>query len=293
MRPGSDPPRDLGPDQEPVPLIPFLAGTRTRRPAAPRRASRRVSGALALAALLALGALPGAARDARADEGLFLTWDDCEPGGTHDEAFDCGSNGVTLSLYCAFSTAVTTGADVLSLEAVVDVQHSLATLPDWWRMSAGGGECRSGQLLASADFTANNSCADPWSGLAAAEVQGYVYGEPHGLPSQVRIKVVSGVKSANARTLVAGVQYYGMKLLLSTDRSGGSFACAGCSAPACLVLNSILVRRLPGSPGGDLFLTIPGPGNANRATWRGGAGADCVQVPARRTTWGSIKSLYR
>ena len=233
-----------------------------------------------------------AARPAAAADALHLTWDDCEPGGTHDQAFDCGANNVTLGLYLAFSSAVATGADVVALEAVVDVQHSLATLPDWWRMSASG-ECRSGQLLASVDFSAANVCVDPWAGAGSAEVQGYSYGEPHPVPNQVRIKVVAGVPSSQAWTLAANQLYYGMKVLISTDHSTGSLACAGCQAPACLVLNSILVRRLPGAPGGDLTIVTPGAGNANRATWRGGAGADCAAVPARRTTWGTIKSLYR
>jgi hypothetical protein len=63
--------------------------------------------------------------------------------------------------------------------------------------------------------------------------------------------------------------------------------------PACLVLNSILVRRSPGAVGGDSFVSTPGPGDANRATWQG-TGADCSAVPVRRqSTWGAVKSLYR
>lgn len=78
-----------------------------------------------------------------------------------------------------------------------------------------------------------------------------------------------------------------------TGKSSGTGSCAGCLAPACLVLNGITIRRLPGAPGGDVIISSVGAGNPNWVTWRGGAGADCSLVPVRAVTWGRIKTLYR
>jgi hypothetical protein len=105
--------------------------------------------------------------------------------------------------------------------------------------------------------------------------------------------VTVGVPSLEARALDAVTVYHSTRIRLLNDKSSGSFSCLGCNAGACLVLNSIAVRRLPGAPGGDLVLTVPRAGNGNRVTWQGGQGADCSAVPVRRTTWGLVKSLYR
>ena len=59
------------------------------------------------------------------------------------------------------------------------------------------------------------------------------------------------------------------------------------------MLNSVIVKRQPGTAGGDVILGEPGPGNANWATWQGGSGANCATVPARAVTWGRLKGLYR
>jgi len=248
-----------------------------------------------LALLLALACAVARAQDVSAAEAIYLSWSDCiAPGSAAqpDQLFGCGSNAQTFELLCAFTLPFATGADVIGVEVVVDVQHSEATLPPWWMMAASG-QCRSGDLIASVDFSDNPGCADPWQGAAAGEVQGFDIGMPRALPSQVRIKAVAGVPSPSARTLDATTTYNALKLVISSDHSAPPVQCAGCNEPACLVLNSILVRRLSGAPGGDIQLVLPGAGNANRATWQGGVGADCALVPARRTTWGEIKSLYR
>jgi len=49
----------------------------------------------------------------------------------------------------------------------------------------------------------------------------------------------------------------------------------------------------PGTLAGDQLLTQPGPGNSNWAMWQGSDPQDCSAVPARRATWGQIKTLYR
>ncbi len=206
--------------------------------------------------------------------------------------FPCDANIGQEDLFLAFTMPQATGADVLGIIAVVDIQHSDAALPEWWKLAASGA-CRSGNLLASGDFSGNTTCTDPWQGEAVAEIQGYDLGSPRGGANQARIKVACGVAPGLERALDTFAMYYGTRLTLLNGGTTGFAACAGCLGSACLVLNSIEVKRTPGAPGGDLFISSPGPANANWALWRGGQGANCALVPTRNMTWGRLKSLYR
>ena len=254
---------------------------------------------LASLTVAAWGALAGAgigAAPARSDEALNLTWFDCPAGaGESDDAFLCNTNDGEHTLFLTFTLAQPlTG--VIGLEAVVDLQSADIALPPWWQLGAGG--CRVGvpvNLVADASFAGSIACANPWRGTPASLIQGFTVGPPdHGVSNQARIKAVASVPSDSASDLAAGTAYYGLKIIIRNGQTtGGPSACAGCLPPLCLVLNSILVRRLPGAPGGDAMLTTPGPGNGTWATWRGGTGADCALVPVRNRTWGQLKALYR
>jgi len=242
---------------------------------------------VALAAVLL--ALPSRAAAA---EGLYLTWGECalHPSAAHDRGSACNSNLGVNDLFCAFRVGALVDS-VLGVEAEVDVQHADAELPDWWRFDVGG--CRSGELLTDLDFRARSACADFYHGNAAA---GLVYdpGQPHGGANQARIRVAASVlPSFGYATLDPAATYYAARLVIRNNSTTGTTVCAGCAGPACLVLNSVLVKRQPGAIGGDVAVTTPGPDDANWATWQGGTGANCASVPVRAVTWGRIKSLYR
>lgn len=224
--------------------------------------------------------------------GLYLTWNDCALGPTasSNETFACDANTDQSALYCAF-TMPQARDSVLGVEVVVDVQHTAAAMPDWWRFESGG--CRAGALNQSgADFTGQMGCVDPWQGAAFGGIQSYNIGPPiHAGANQARIRAVAAVVSSLAASLNATSMYYGFRIVITREKTQAPGPCFGCLGAACLVFNSVLVRRLPGSSG-DEFIQTPGPANANWATWQG-AGANCAAVPVRRTTWGSLKSLYR
>ena len=244
-----------------------------------------------LAAALVACAL--AARPADAAEGIYLTWNDCALGASQTSNLDfaCADNGGTNELFCAF-TMPQAANNVIAIEVVVDIQHSTTALPDWWRLDAGG--CRGGSLMAAPNPGSRTACVDMWQGTGAiAGIQGYIPTEPRGADSQARIKVAASVLPPDAVSLDATSMYYGVRIILNNAKTVGLASCAGCTQPACLVLNSVLIGRIPGSPGGDLFLQTPGPSGANWARWQGGSGADCAAVPVRNRAWGQVKSLYR
>lgn len=245
-------------------------------------------------AVLLTGLLLGSAACpvAHADEGLFLSWGDCALGSSaHDLSNACDANTGDQRLFCAFRMPFAADS-VLGLELVVDVQHSAATMPAWWLFSPGG--CRAGYLRPAFDFTGSPACRDFFLGNATGGLQDYTVGQPRGGAGQARIRVAAALlPDFGFATLNATDMYYAAVLTITNDLTVGGTACGGCAGPACLVLNSILVRRQPGTAGGDIYVTVPGPDGANFATWQGGAGANCVTVPVRPVTWGQIKGLYR
>jgi hypothetical protein len=234
-----------------------------------------------------------AARPAAAAEGLYLNWNDCAQGATatSNRDFACDVSTGQSELYVAF-TMPQAADNVVAVEIVVDIQHANTTLADWWRLDEAG--CRQGSLGADVDFTGKTACANMWPGSPmTVGVQGYVPTEPRGAPSQARIKVAASVLPQDAFALDGTSMYYAARIIINNARTTGTPTCAGCDQPACLVLNSILIGRLPGSTGGNYFLQTPGPADANWARWQGGVGANCAAVPVRNRAWGQIKSLYR
>mgnify|MGYP001240413038 CR=1 FL=1 len=227
--------------------------------------------------------------------GLSLAWLDC-PGGpaaVSDLVFACDDNASSFALVCSVVMAQPL-AGVIGAEMVVDLQHSAASLPDWWRLDASGtGGCRTGSVTTGLDWSASAGCTDAWQGRGFSDLQGFTIGLPdHPSASQARLKPVAGVLSSDAVTLGAGVT---LGLIQIVIHSGNTVApglvCAGCAGSACLVFNSAWLRVLPGQ-GADVLVTGAALPGSNWATWRG-SGADCSLVPARHSTWGQIKSLYR
>jgi hypothetical protein len=246
-----------------------------------------------LTALLLVGSLATGSA-ASAAEGLYLTWNDCAlgPGAAHDVTNACASNLDEQKLFCAFTVPALVDS-VLGVQLVLDLQHSEASLPDWWRFAAA--DCRAGELRVNFDFTSQSGCSDVFQGLAGGLLLGYYVTEPRGGGNQARIFVAaSRLPDHGYMQFDPGVMYYGARLAISNVGTVAPQAvCAGCSGSACLVLNSVLIQRQPGAVGGDVFIGQSGPDNANFATWQGGSIEGCRTVPVRAVTWGRVKSLYR
>jgi len=244
------------------------------------RAPRPAPLALALALLV-----PGTPAPA---QGLSLAWQDCRaPAGTGstNQSFGCGSNISEFPLFPVFTLASPVDS-VLAVELVIDVDVAADPLPDWWRTDPG--QCRANGWSAGPALSA--SCSDPWGGAGTAAFQGWLPGTPGGSGRHGRLLVTAGVLPAQAVALQAFTPYAACRVVLRTNNTT---MCAGCSVPACLVLNSILIRRVPGSSVEEVFLGEAESPGVNFVTWQGGSGADCQSVPARRSTWGSVKALYR
>ena len=210
--------------------------------------------------------------------GFYLTWGDC--GGSAEASADrsggCSSPG-DESLYLAF---VLSGAldSVIAIEATLEVQAT-AGLTAWWDYGPAG--CRAGRLEAVGTFPPSRSCGDFWMGRSTSNgLQEYAPLSP----GRSRIRIALAVLPQIYRRLEAGVVYGAARLVFHQEGGG---ACPGCEMPVSLVLDSLLVGRLPGAPGGDLTLNTPATPGSDRVTWQGQA------MPVVARTWGSIKALYR
>jgi hypothetical protein len=178
-------------------------------------------------------------------------------------------------------------------------------IPAWWQ-SFVPGSCRETAFLPAA------SPANPASGicLSAASTKLWTAGVPLVVMgawniNSNRFYTVLGAATAGNRAAnlnVAG--HYGviaLEMLTSNsldvpESAPGAgdavVACAGCAVPMTLVLNQV---GLYGSGAEDQITGVSALAGASQCiTWQGGAGDGvCGITPARNTTWGQVKSLYR
>jgi hypothetical protein len=221
--------------------------------------------------------------------GLNLGWLDC--GGAPpslDRVFACNTNSGLNTLVGSFVAPSCVNA-MSANEIVMDVQTPGVALTPWWGMRTG--QCRAGASLAgNFDFTGGPfTCYDYWQGGAIGAIQ-----EDAPIGNRVRIKGVFALPSGDARVgpIAEGTEVYSFKANINNAKSSGLGACAGCQLGACIVLNSIKLNQPVEEPCGGKFVSAPA--SRNFATWQGGIGGDCyAATPAKNTTWGSVKALYR
>jgi hypothetical protein len=172
------------------------------------------------------------------------------------------------------------------MELVIDVDVARDPLPAWWLMAPG---CRANGWAA--DGAPSFSCPDVWNGLGAGSFQGWIPFTPGSSTRHARLLVATGVLPQDAVTLLGNAAYTAGRVLLRTVNT--STCNDGCDTPACMVFNSLLIRRLHTPADEEIVLSggeVPG---SDRVFWQGTAGTDCQAVPVRRASWGAVKALYR
>jgi len=222
-------------------------------------------------------------------QGLSIAWQDCRlpvGGGFSNQASGCGAVTIEFPLFPSFS--LTSPIDsVYSMEMVIDVDVAADSLPAWWAMQVP--PCTGNGWAA--DGATSLSCDDAWGGNGTGSFQGWLTRTPGGSKRHARLLVASGVLPQDAVALAAATSYTAGRILL---RSVNVASCGdGCLTPACMVFNSLLIRRLHTPADEEIFITGPEAAGSDRVVWQGGSGANCAAVPTRRATWGAVKALYR
>jgi hypothetical protein len=240
---------------------------------------RRCSLLLVLLLVLA----PAPARAA----GSGLRWISCQ--GASNRNFACDRNTGSELLVGSFSSP--TSMSMIAAEVYIRITVAEGEIPNWWRMWANA-DCRKGGSNLSVDVSSETECDDPWGGQATGLFA------PHSIDSRgVDLRMVMAVPSTSPVSIGAGRSYALFKLGLQHTRSTGSGACGGCSTPACIVIERMVLvpehEYAQDAREVELTTGMSGLGGAgNIATWQGGT-ANCAGGAAKASTWSELKRLYK
>lgn len=173
-------------------------------------------------------------------------------------------------------------ADLTGAIGVIDLCLGGVNLAPWWQF--GAGSCREGSLTALAiDVGGPSTCADVWQGQAGTSLD---YQVGYSGWDSARIVVWATLSPQNAQPVSSGTEYHAFTVRIrNNDTVGG---CAGCSYPACIVLNEI---RLTTANSGDIVLI--NPLNYNYLQWQAYIINCPFIVPVQNRTWGQLKASYR
>lgn len=228
----------------------------------------------------------GASIASAAAPGMNLGWVNC--GTTSTSAnynFTCDDNTLTRNLVASYKLSTAT-ADFVGISIVLDYALGDAGTPDWF--SFGGGGCREGSFAPISVGTIGG-CTNPYGG--ANQAGGFV-NEQQG-PNRWRVRADWARDNAAAQT--ANTLYSAVVMQLNTTGSwdeGFGGVCAGCTVPACFVLNNLQVftQSFPG-----VYADVVAADVRNWATYQGGVfGNGCPgETPSKAATWGAVKALYR
>ncbi len=242
--------------------------------------------------ILLCGALLALTATVASAAGVNIAWLKCagEGTGVQNRTFACALN--TGSNLAVGSFIAPAGVNALSgNEVVIDLQSAGTTLPAWWQFK-NVGTCRTASLSVNFVADAGNAvCVDEFSGAGAGGIGAYNIGYG-GNPARARLTMA--IATASPGPIDVDVEYFAFNLLINNAKTVGTGACAGCTVPVCLVLNSIKLTQGVGV--GDFVLSQAGAPASNYITWQGGniGGSGCpAATPAKNATWGTVKSLYR
>lgn len=243
--------------------------------------AKRVSCCL-LVALTLLGGMPSFAHAADA----AIHWSDCGAAGTRSRTFACNTNsGAELAVISFQPRAGNAG--IVEMSTTLTLGQVGSDLPDWWRFALGG--CRTSAVNGSMNFlSATGPCTDYWAAqatLAIAHSSSNIAGVVG------RIQLTGTLPAAAAHPLDPGVEYYGIAVVFSHQRTVGAGSCGGCETPICLALGTVRFTGPTGGPAPDVWYVAPSAA-ANHVLWNGATRCDGL-TPVLNRTWGQLKSLYR
>jgi len=219
--------------------------------------------------------------------GADLTANAC-PGGA-GVASDAGTldcaNSATLQMYVTFQPGEA-ATDLTGIDAVLDyqVQGDLATTATFWDFESFNQAALANNHVRPSTICNNYTAA--WSPSGSGEgLLAFKTG-----PSIERIKALAYRPPALSYTLNQKLFGFGMTVDASTSAEAGGGGGPGCALPVCFVLNNVFPRLISGNVTQDLFGSAGAVGGGNTVTVNGGA-ALCGAVPAKKHTWGQLKSL--
>jgi hypothetical protein len=207
---------------------------------------------------------------------------------------NCATNAGIITL-CSSVTPTAAVPQFVAMEFVLDIgQAGAGPLSSWWDIGTPG--CRNGAMSSAADFSfvpdPNTgvfqyvACSDPWGRIAASGGSSIVLPSGGTVPNPAASARITGVYAIGApNPLAASTEYYGFFIKIS--KAGQlTTPCTGCATPTNIVLNNIRLIQ----PAGVGDFDYSGDGTARQqCSYNGGN----QPTEAKKTSWGSIKALYR
>jgi len=223
--------------------------------------------------------------------GVSVSWKNyCwgETGSSNNLTWACTTNSnVNIRMTCSFKTDV----DVPLFNGVgvfMEGQTELASVPDWWKMSnENSSDCRYNLCTVSADGTVlanagGDVCFDPWGGTGGGGLGLYSW-------DSNRMHVNAAWASAVEIPLSANTEYFAVQFRVAGGKTAGTAGCTGCLTKAIWGLTKIDYT----TPTTITTLDAPYADGNQCLTWQSSTLPCAKPVPARNTTWGQVKSLYR
>ena len=195
--------------------------------------------------------------------------------------FNCNTNAGQWSMVSSFMVDQEV-SDMVGFELTMIGQSNSALMPDWWRMGAPP-DCRAGYARFSADFSTapQTRCLD-WEGGQA--IAAYIPSSYAWSGNQATIRTGAAIDARTPFDLQPGVEYYAGRFTILNGKTVGAGSCSGCGNGMMWCVPLITAAGLGGK---RVDLTWPLQGGNNCLYF------NVYGDPARNTTWGQIKSLYR
>jgi hypothetical protein len=240
-------------------------------------------------ALLFAGLLLALTASVAMAAGVSVSWKNfCwgEDGSSSNLTWLCNTNSnVNIRMTCSYKvdTAI---PDFAAVGVYMEGMTEAAAVPDWWKLGAAEtGDCRANLITLSADGTvlANagaDICFDPWQGLGGGGIGLYSW-------DGNRMHVNAAYAVPDAVALEPGLEYFAVQFRVAATKTVNS--CTGCLVPAIWGLTKISVEAFSGMYPQDVAYE----GGNQCLTWQSSVLPCGAPVPARNTTWGQVKSLYR
>lgn len=238
-----------------------------------------------------LGALLALSPGVSAAAGLDLAWNTCATdGGVTDLSFDCADPDFDSRLIGTFATDVQV-SDVVQFDYVIDLQVDAVELPDFWIFQDSAPipfppppwlPCNGAEILLGGCL----STTELWPPVPTGGIDFKYIWHVGGVPNRGRFTGSLHPTVSRPATVLPNVKYWGVAIHFITAYAE---QCSGCSTPVTFVFNQATLHSSQGPP-----VVITGPGFvSNCATANGGGNVPCGATPAKRSTWGTIKALYR
>jgi len=223
--------------------------------------------------------------------GVDLSWDACvgQPLAVQNKNFECtGAFNRNYEVHFQYKTAIDLPAFV-AISAYADIGPTGAPLSPFWHYETGG--CNGSAIKGVAIFGVPSppaQCPDhleTWDGGGSGTFAIAAYGADYQIPGRGHF-VLLGARGDGV-PVTAGLNYWAF-LLRFNNRN--RVTCAGCTEQKVLVWQTARLEQNNGEPAYDLS----GSDKGSDCVQINGAGVGvCGATPARNTSWGQIKSLYR